>query len=363
MLARLEREIPAGDYSFEPKWDGFRCMVFRSGGELEMWSRNELDLTRYFPELVEELLAHLPDRVVLDGEVVVATGQGLDFDALSQRVHPAPSRVKRLAAETPASFVAFDLLALGDKDLSRQPFRSRRLELEGLSCPGRQSPHLTPATLDPEVAREWFERFEGAGLDGVVAKAPDLRYMPGKRAMIKVKHERTAEFVVGGFRWYRPARAAARGSEAEAGTEVGSLLLGLYGPGGALHHVGVIGAFSAAHRSQLAGLLSPYALSSAGHYEHPWVVASQPANLPSRLPGARSRWQGDKDLSFVALRPELVVEAAYEHLQCDRLRHGARFLRWRPDRSPLSCTYEQLSVAAPFLLADVFAAGPRPGAT
>ncbi len=373
MLAKLSRELPVGDgLYYEPKWDGFRGIVFRDGEALEIGSRNELPLTRYFPELVEALRLALPERVVVDGEVVVAGPSGLDFDALSQRVHPADSRVRMLAEATPASFVAFDLLALGDEDLRRTPFAERRGLLEGIldRIPVAQAPgvHLTPSTRDPGLAADWFARFEGAGLDGVVAKDPGLAYLEGKRAMVKVKHERTAEFVVAGLRPYRPAgreaaKAAAEDGGTATGAEVGSLLLGLYRPDGALAHVGVIGAFTAAQRRQLAEVLAPYRPRDAAEAaEHPWAAwaAAQEAG-GARLPGARSRWNATKDLSFEPLRPELVVEAAYEHLQRDRLRHTAQFRRWRADRSASSCTYEQLDAVVPVELAEVFGAGVVPG--
>ncbi len=355
MLAKLARELPSGDYIYEPKWDGFRCIVFRSGDEVELGSRNELPLTRYFPEVVQALLEVLPEQAVLDGEVVVAGPTGLDFDALQQRVHPAESRVRLLAERTPASFVAFDLLALGSRDLRNEPFQERRHLLEELlgaiGEAGRV--HVTPATRDREVAEDWFSRFEGAGLDGVVAKSSELAYVAGKRAMVKVKHERTAEFVVGGFRWYKAASA-------EGAEEIGSLLLGLYDSGGDLAHVGVIGAFPAAQRRQLVEVLAPYRLSAeeASRENHPWAGwAMMSEASATRMPGARSRWNASKDLSFEPLRPVLVVEAAYEHLQGNRLRHTAQFRRFRPDRVPASCTYEQLDVAVPVELAAVFGAG------
>lgn len=360
MLARLERQLPLGSYIYEPKWDGFRCLVFRHGPDIELGSRNELALTRYFPELVEVLRSVLPAEVVVDGEIVVAGPGGLDFDLLSQRVHPAESRVQMLAKKTPASFVGFDLLCLGREDLRAEPFHERRRLLEDvLGGTGRgrgPAAHLTPATTDVEVARDWFKRFEGAGLDGVVAKATDLAYVPGKRLMVKVKHERTADFVVAGFRWYK-------GSAAGGPPEVGSLMLGLYGPGGQLSHVGVIGAFPAAQRRELVGLLGPY--RDAGQ-DHPWAqwaaaVEAEPGRA-ARLPGARSRWNANKDLSFVPLKPVLVVEAAYEHLQGDRLRHTAHFRRWRPDRMAESCTYDQLEAVVPVELAEVFGAGVVTGA-
>jgi ATP-dependent DNA ligase len=358
MLAKLERDLPAGNYIYEPKWDGFRCIVFRRGNDLELYSRNELLLTRYFPELVAQLAASLPQSAVVDGEIVVAGPKGLDFDALSQRVHPAESRVQMLAERVPASFVAFDLVALGDRDLTSEPFHSRRELLESAFGPAAlgarpagqsrlgegSTVRLTPATRDRSLAADWFRRFEGAGLDGVVAKPEELGYVPGKRVMTKVKHERTAEFVVGGFRYFRGGTS-----------ELGSLLLGLYDRQGRLAHVGVIGAFPAAQRRALMEVIAPYRVGPGnGLEQHPW---GQWANIPAtgqRLPGARSRWNATKDLSFEPLRPELVVEAAYEHLQGDRLRHTAHFRRWRPDRSAESCTYEQLEVAVPIELAEVF---------
>lgn len=380
MLAKLAREMPDGDYIYEPKWDGFRAIVFRHGPDLELGSRNELALTRYFPELVDALRAVLPESVVLDGEIVVAGPSGLDFDTLSQRVHPAESRVRMLAQKTPASFVGFDLLALGGSDMRDAPFHERRRALESVlgpagapsGGPGAAVPaagpaagvHLTPVTRDRLTALDWFERFEGAGLDGVVAKPVDGRYMAGKRVMVKVKHERTAEFVVGGFRWYRAGGGA-------GGEEVGSLMLGLYDDAGRLAHVGVIGAFPAEQRRRLVEVLGPYRMGPdaaaggrAGAGEHPWAAWADWAEAAApgpdggaRLPGARSRWNAKKDLSFELLRPDLVVEAAYEHLQGARLRHTAQFRRWRPDRSPQSCTYEQLGAVVPYELAEVFGAG------
>jgi len=359
MLAKLARELPSGEYIYEPKWDGFRCIVFRSGTEVELGSRNELPLTRYFPELVHALSQVLPQRAVLDGEVVVAGPAGLDFDALSQRVHPAESRVKLLAERTPASFVAFDLLALDDRDLRKEPFHERRRLLESVIGEAGQAVgvHLTPATRDRSVAGDWFARFEGAGLDGVVAKPADLAYVAGKRVMVKVKHERTAEFVVGGFRWYR----ASVGTGTTGQAEVGSLMLGLYDGAGDLSHVGVIGAFSAEQRRQLVDVLAPYRVGSdAGPEDHPWAGWATAAEAAGpRLPGARSRWNATKDLTFELLRPDLVVEAAYEHLQGTRLRHTAQFRRWRPDRDARSCTYDQLDAVVPVELADVFGAANR----
>ncbi|HET9058683.1 MAG TPA: ATP-dependent DNA ligase [Acidimicrobiales bacterium] len=376
MLAKLSRDLPEGDYIYEPKWDGFRCVLFRDGDEVELGSRNELPLTRYFPDVVDAARRLLPDQVVLDGEIVVAGAAGLDFDVLSQRVHPAESRVRLLAEATPASFVAFDLLCTGTTDLRGEPFSLRRARLEELlgaagavpapAVPGADV-HLTPATRERAVAADWFERFEGAGLDGVVAKATGLRYLEGKRAMVKVKHERTAEFVVAGFRPYRPATAgtntAAQSLAGPGSPGVGSLLLGLYDKAGSLSHVGVIGAFPAQQRRELAELLEPYRVDGPGLAGHPWGAWAAAQGEPggqatdsARLPGARSRWNAKKDLSFFALRPELVVEASYEHLQGHRLRHTGHFRRWRPDRDPRSCTYEQLDVAVPVELAEVFAA-------
>jgi ATP-dependent DNA ligase len=311
-------------------------------------SRNERPLTRYFPDVVDAVRRELPARCVLDGELVVAGPDGLDFDALGQRIHPADSRVRMLAEATPASFVAFDVLALDERDLRPEPFSQRRRVLEEALAGASAPVHLTPITRDPVVADDWFHRFEGAGLDGVVAKSSDLPYREDQRVMVKVKHERTAEFVVAGFRWYRKSSDA-----------VGSLMLGLYA-GDRLQHVGVIGAFSAARRAELVEELAPFR-SDLG--EHPWAGWADAANAAGadgrRLPGATSRWNATKDLGFEPLRPELVVEAAFEHLQGDRLRHTAQWRRWRPDRDPRSCTYDQVDVAVPALLSDVFGATGR----
>lgn len=344
MLAKAAREIPVGDdsrgYLYEPKWDGFRCLAFRNGDVLDLQSRNAKPLTRYFPELVAPMLAQLPDRCVLDGELVVATEKGLDFDALQARQHPAESRVRRLATETPASYVVFDLLAVGDDDLRGLRFDERRAVLERLLAPSRPPLILTPITADPVVAAEWFERFEGAGLDGIVAKAADLRYRPGERVMVKVKHERTADCVVAGFRRHRN------------GQGVGSLLLGLYDDDGALQFVGATSAFSAHDRRGLLDVVAPYRLDGAEE-THPWVGAHAAAG--GRIPGAESRWTGGRDMSFEPLRPELVVEVAYDHLQSGRFRHNALFRHWRPDRDPGSCTYGQLEVVPPAELRAVLA--------
>jgi ATP-dependent DNA ligase len=335
----------------EPKWDGFRCIIFRDGDEVELGSRNERPLTRYFPEVVEAVLASMPLRCVVDGEVVVAGPNGLEFEVLQQRIHPADSRVRLLAAETPASFVAFDLLALGSSDLRGSGFAARRAAL--VEALGSAPPpiHVTPATTSVEEATDWFSRFEGAGLDGVVAKGVDLTYREDQRVMWKVKHERTADFVVAGFRWHK------------SGNGVGSLMLGLYDENGGLNHVGVIGAFPAARRLTLVDEIAPYRMAADGELsDHPWgdwavwATAGGGADASGkRLPGAISRWNAKKDLSFEPLRPSLVVEAAYEHLQGRRLRHTAQWRRWRPDRDPLSCTYDQLEVPVPAELASVFA--------
>lgn len=343
MLAKLARELPVrDDLIYEPKWDGFRCIVFRDRDRLELASRNERPLTRYFPELTEPLLRSLPERCVVDGEVVIAGPGGLDFDALLQRIHPADSRINQLAGETPASFVAFDLLALDDRDLRLLPFSERRRLLES-ALPG-QDPQVrvTPATRSPEQARDWFQRFEGAGLDGVVAKPEDLPYLAGQRVMLKVKHQRTADCVVAGFRWHVNEET------------VGSLLLGLYDEKGVLQHVGVTASFTAGRRRELVGEVEPHR-SGAEAADHPWLTAAK-IDSPSRGPGTPSRWTGKRDLSFEPLRPELVCEVAYDHLQGDRFRHGTTFLRWRPDRDPLSCTYQQLEVTVPAEVAEIFAA-------
>ncbi len=338
MLAKLTRELPrASDMFYEPKWDGFRCIVFRDGDEVELGSRNEKPLTRYFPELMDPLRRDLPDRCVLDGEIVIAGPSGLDFDALSQRIHPAESRITLLAATTPASFVAFDLLALGDRDLCDAPYRERRGLLEEALRSATAPVHVTPVTSDPEVAADWFSRFEGAGLDGVVAKPGDLRYLPDKRAMFKVKHERTADCVVAGFRWHKE------------GGVIGSLLLGLYDQDGALHHVGVASGFTAARRRELVAELEPLRVGAVEG--HPWLES---ASASSRLPGGTSRWSAGKDMSWEPLRPELVCEVGYDHLQEQRFRHGTSFRRWRADRVPSSCTYAQLDTPVPTELSLVF---------
>ena len=344
MLAKAVYEVPrAPGLLFEPKWDGFRCVVFRDGDEVELGSRNDRPLTRYFPEMPPALRAVLPERCVVDGEIVVVTGEGLDFDALQQRIHPAASRIDRLAAETPASFVAFDLIALGDRDLSDVPFVERRRLLEEVVPSGRSQVHVTPLTDDADLAEDWFTRFEGAGFDGVVAKPGDAPYRQDQRAMWKVKHQRTADCVVAGFRWHKD------------GEGIGSLLLGLY-DGGVLHNVGVATSFAAARRRELVEEVAP--LRGIALADHPWgawadAEAHAQADGP-RMPGAPSRWNATKDLSWEPLRPERVIEVRYENLQGGRFRHASRMVRWRDDKLPEQCTYEQLDVAAPAELRRLF---------
>jgi ATP-dependent DNA ligase len=348
MLAKLARELPVGSLLYEPKWDGFRCLVFRDGDELLLQSRNRKPLDRYFPELQAPLRALLPDRVVLDGELVVPRGHALDFDALSERIHPAASRIATLAERLPARYVAFDLLALDDEDLRQVPFEQRRARLEAALAHASAPLHLTPATRDPEVAADWFARFEGAGLDGVIAKPLDGVYAPGKRTLFKVKQQRTAEVVVGGFRWHKD------------GEGVGSLLLGLYDAEDRLRHIGVASSFTAARRRAFATELAPFRPAEGEPLDHPWLDGDG----VSASPREPSRWNTGKDTSWEPVRVALVAEVAYEQLQGDRLRHGARFLRWRPDRDPASCRYDQLEVPPPAELADVFAAGtPAPERT
>jgi ATP-dependent DNA ligase len=347
MLAKAIDGLPPGDgLLFEPKWDGFRCIVFRDGDEIELGSRNEKPLTRYFPELVESLREATPERCVIDGEIVLAGEGRLEFEVLQQRIHPAASRVKKLAEETPASFVAFDLLAVGDDSLMEVPFAQRRRLLETAIDGTHDHVHLTPITGDRGVAEDWFTRFEGAGLDGVVAKPPDLPYCPDKRVMWKVKHKRTADCVVAGFRWHKD------------GEGVGSLLLGLWDDAGNLNHVGVATSFTAARRKELVEEIAPYRDHALD--DHPWkewADAAAQAASEGRMPGGMSRWNAGKDLTWEALRPELVAEVAYEHMQGDRFRHASRLVRWRTDRAPSSCTYEQLEVVAPLELSQIFSGG------
>ncbi|RPF28439.1 ATP-dependent DNA ligase [Georgenia muralis] len=345
MLAKSVPEIPDLGHA-EPKWDGFRTIVFRDGDEVVLGSRNEKPMTRYFPELVEAIRANTPERCVIDGEIVLVADDRLDFDALQQRIHPADSRVRLLAEQTPASFVAFDLLAVDDEDLMRRPFRERREHLVGALADARAPVFVTPATADLAQAQEWFTRFEGAGLDGVVVKPPERPYEPNKRTMFKIKHLRTADCVVAGFRWHK------------SGDVVGSLLLGLYTDDGRLQHVGVSASFPMARRKSLLDELAPYReVDLAGHPWGSW--ADQSAHPDRRMPGAVSRWNATKDLSFVPLRPELVVEVAYDHMEGDRFRHTAQFRRWRTDRDPASCTYDQLEEPVGYRLADILG-GPAP---
>jgi ATP-dependent DNA ligase len=347
MLAKPVAAIPPGQL-YEPKWDGFRSIIFRDGDEVEIGSRNERPMTRYFPDVVAAVKRHFPRRAVIDGEIVIAGAGGLDFWALQQRIHPAASRVTLLASATPASFVAFDLLALGDDDLMSAPFVERRAALERALADAGDPIHVTPLTRDEQVARRWFERFEGAGLDGLIAKRADLTYQPDKRVMAKIKHVRTADCVVAGYRVHKTARDA-----------VGSLLLGLYvddaAPAsqwmdhtGGLAPVGVIGAFPMARRRELLEELQPFVVTLA---DHPWSWAAEMTGAPE----AGSRWNPKKDLSFVPLRPELVVEVRYDYLEGARFRHPPQFVRWRPDRDPASCGYAQLDQPAPFALSDVLA--------
>ncbi len=365
MLAKAAAGLPSDDgWLFEPKWDGFRALVFRDGDSVFTQSRDLKPLDRYFPELADPLRAALPDRCVLDGEVVIARDGALDFEALLLRIHPAASRVKMLAEGSPASFVAWDLLALGDDDLRDVPQGERRARLEGVLGAAAAPVYLTPATQDRATAADWFERFEGAGLDGVVAKRLDAPYQPGKRAMLKIKHQRTADCVVAGFRWHKNG----------PGTHVGSLLLGLFDDGGTLHHVGVTSSFTWDRRAELVDELAP--LREGALEGHPWrewaewatppaaateaasgsetAAEAGPGGTGQRMPGATSRWNRGKDLSWEPLRTERVAEVAYDHLQGDRFRHGTTFKRWRPDKPPEACRYDQLEETVPFLLAGIF---------
>jgi ATP-dependent DNA ligase len=347
MLAKRVSALPDGENClFEPKWDGFRTLVFRDGDEILLQSRDEKPLNRYFPELVASLTSALPERVVLDGELVVAQNGVLDFDALQMRLHPAASRVALLARQTPASMVFFDILCEGDRDLREVPFAERRKRLEAVVGPLAPPVHLTPATKDRAVAADWFKRFEGAGLDGVMAKPLDGLYESNKRVMFKVKHERECDCVVAGFRWHKQGH----------GEAVGSLLLGLFDDSGALQHVGVSASFTNAKRRELLSFLAPYRENAL--VEHPWgewAKASHHADgATGRVPGGQSRWSQGKDLSWEPLRPELVVEVGYDHLQGNRFRHTAQFRRWRSDKKPEDCTYAQLEVVPPAELAEIF---------
>jgi ATP-dependent DNA ligase len=367
MLAKSVKDIPVGQLSYEPKWDGFRSVVFRDRAEVEIGSRNERPMTRYFPEVVDALLASLPERCVVDGEIVVpaADGRRLDFEALLQRVHPADSRVRLLARQTPASFVAFDLLALGDVDYTSQPFERRRAALEDALSRAAPPVYVTPTTRDRTTALQWFSQFEGAGLDGVVAKPLSGTYQPDKRVMFKIKHERTADCVVAGYRLHKSGPDA-----------IGSLLLGLYDAAGNLASVGVVGAFPMAQRRQLFTEVQPLVTSFEGH---PWNWGGRPAPglggppagageeaSAQAAPRARhpreaegSRWNAGKDLSFVPLRPDRVAEVRYEHMEGTRFRHTAQWVRWRPDRDPRSCGFDQLDEPVRYNLAEVLTAGRR----
>jgi ATP-dependent DNA ligase len=347
MLAKRVGELPAGDnWIFEPKWDGFRALIFRDGDEILIQSRDGKPLDRYFPDIVDTLLEQLPSRCVLDGEIAIAKNGVLDFDTLQLRLHPAASRVKLLARETPASIVFFDLLCEGDRDLRGEPFERRRAALEAVLSTTKPPIHITPATRDRSLATDWFHRFEGAGLDGVMAKLGSGAYEPDKRMMLKVKHERDCDCVVAGFRWHKKG----------AGTLVGSLLLGLFDSAGALQHVGVCASFTESKRLELAEFLAPYRENAL--VNHPWQGWAQQAaptpEVAQRIPGGQSRWSQGKDLSWEALRPELVVEVAYEHMQGARFRHMSQFRRWRADKRPSDCTYAQLEVIPPQELAEIF---------
>jgi ATP-dependent DNA ligase len=345
MLAKRVSELPQGEgWIFEPKWDGFRVLVFRDDDETFMQSRDEKPLNRYFPEIVDALQATLPDRCVVDGELVIVTDHGLDFETLQMRLHPAASRVNLLAKQTPASIVFWDVLCRGDRDLRAAPFHERRAELERLLSKATPPVHLTPTTTDRDLAVDWFRRFEGAGLDGVMAKPASGIYESNKRVMLKVKHERECDCVVGGFRWHKGGQ----------GTAVGSLLLGLHDDSGSLQHVGVCASFTLQKRRELVEFLAPY--GSNGLDGHPWKhwAGGDSAGGGQRVPGGKSRWSQEKDLSWVPLRPELVVEVAYDHMQGSRFRHTAHFRRWRPDKKPRDCTYQQLEVVPPQELAAIF---------
>jgi ATP-dependent DNA ligase len=335
MLAQLKPEIPRGDeWRYEPKWDGFRALVFFDGKSAYLQSRDLKPLARYFAELQADLEGVLPRPMVLDGEIVIVTGEGLDFDSLLMRIHPAESRVRKLAAETPSSFVAFDMLADGEEDLRALPFAERRARMEAALGGASRPLYVTPMTTDFDLATRWFAEFEGAGLDGVIAKRAHEPYRPGVRSMQKIKHLRTADCVVGGFRWYKGAE----------GKAVGSLLLGLYDGSGVLHHVGHTASFKGPERIELAAKLAPYVTED-----------DSDGFGGGRTPGAQSRWTGGKDVSWIRLRPELVCEVTFDHLQGERFRHAATFKRWRPDKPPEQCTYDQLDTPVPYALKEIFA--------
>lgn len=341
MLAKAVSGVPETDgLAYEPKWDGFRCIVFFDGTNVLLGSRNEKPLDRYFPDVVEMVRSTLKQPCVLDGEIVIATDDGLNFDLLSQRIHPAASRVAMLSETTPASFVAFDLLALGGEDFRDKPFAERRIALTELFKDVEPPMYLTPVTTDRDVAQQWFKEFEGAGLDGIVAKDITQPYVENKRTMLKIKHERTADCVVAGFRWHK------------SGEIVGSLLLGLFDDDSTLHHVGITSSFTMGRRAELVGELAPYRMDDLSG--HPWEAWAAPVGEAQRQPGAVSRWNAKKDLSWLPVRPELVVEVAYSQMQGNRFRHATTFKRWRTDRDPASCTYAQLEVIAPMLIGEVF---------
>ncbi|HEY6745462.1 MAG TPA: ATP-dependent DNA ligase [Mycobacteriales bacterium] len=345
MLAKSVKDVPTGPgYLYEPKWDGFRCIVFRDGDEVELGSRNERPMTRYFPEVVAAVKAQLPERCVVDGEIIIATGDKLDFEALLQRIHPAASRVTLLAEQTPASLVIFDLLALGDESYLEVPLGERRRKLDQVLAGVTAPVHRTSVTDDPKVAQEWFGTFEGAGLDGVVAKPIEGTYEPDKRAMLKIKHERTADCVVAGFRWHKKSTPQE--------PLLGSLLLGLFNDEGSLQHVGVVASFPMARRAELIEELAPWRENAVdGHPWQDWAEAQ--AHEDGRLPGAQSRWNAKKDLSWEPLRAERVVEVRYDHMEGTRFRHTTQFVRWRDDREPRSCTYEQLEIPVSYDLAGL----------
>ncbi len=343
MLAKLVEILPEGEgWLYEPKWDGFRVLLFRDGQEWLLQSRDLKSLNRYFPEIEAVVMEQFPARAVVDGELVIVGPNGLDFEALQLRIHPAASRVKLLSKESPASLVLWDLLCEGDEDLSTRPFADRRARLERAFAATRPPLHVTPITRDHTVAADWFERFEGAGLDGVMAKAADGIYTPDQRTMLKVKHKRTVDVVLAGFRWHKN----------EQGTAVGSLLLGLFDEHGALQHVGVAASFTTAERRRLVGELAPLRENAVG--DHPWQSW---ATSEQRVPGAMSRWNRDKTLEWEPLRPERVLEVSFDHMQGSRFRHTAHFVRWRPDKEPAACTYAQLEVTPPYELERIFSHG------
>lgn len=346
MLAKRVDKIPTGEkWLYEPKWDGFRTIIFRDGNEVLIQSRDQKPLNRYFPELVDPILRQLPAKCVLDGEIVISLHGALDFDALQLRIHPAASRIKLLSQQTPASIVFFDLLAEGKRDWRDTPLSQRREKLESILSKAKPPIHITPATDDVALARDWFRRFEGAGFDGVMAKAVDGVYEPDKRTMFKVKHERDCDCVVAGFRWYRNSTRPA----------IGSLLLGLYDDSGVLQHVGVCGSFPLQKRYELVEFLEPYRKNALAN--HPWHASPDLAGdqgSAHRRPGAQSRWSQGKDLTWEPLRLELVAEVAYEHMQSGRFRHMAQFRRWRVDKKPEACTYQQLEVVPPEELKAIF---------